>query len=349
MTRGVGEPLFTHDLKRWQAWQDRQRRLSRWANRARHAASAEHSVTPLMITGPPDAEVIVAFDTTNPPMVRTFAAVIRTLRAQGTTVAVVDAGDARLRGEIAAPTEALDPQLLHAAVYLSIGHFARVGQSAWRASRRSGGRFTILQHGLLTPFTPPLAVGSHLLAWSDADAVYWSAARADISTATVGAPPLVWAREDASTKTGGSSLDRPLFLGQMHGAELPWRTKVGTAVYFCRRTGAEYRPHPSEQSALARAAHRLLRTAGVTFESGGPALSAERRPVVSMFSTGLLEAAAAGLHTYGFAVRPPQWLEAFWERYQIGRWPDRPTQLDPSLIPGTSAEVVSSIVREVTP
>jgi hypothetical protein len=68
-----------------------------------------------------------------------------------------------------------------------------------------------------------------------------------------------------------------------------------------------------------------------------------------MFSTGLIEAAAAGLHTYGYAVRPPQWLEAFWERYQIGQWPERPTQLDPSLIPGTSADVVSSIVREVTP
>jgi hypothetical protein len=135
----------------------------------------------------------------------------------------------------------------------------------------------------------------------------------------------------------------------MHGAELPWHTKIGTAVDFCRRTGAEYRPHPSEQSVLARAAHNILRTAGVTLETGGTALTTERRPVVSMFSTGLIEAAAAGLHTYGYAVRPPQWLEAFWERYQIGQWPERPTQLDPSLIPGTSADVVSSIVREVTP
>lgn len=350
MTIGTVEPVVSRDLETWQTWQKRRRRLSRALHTVRRAAGTRPVEPQLQLTGTPDADVVVGFDTTNPPMVRTFEAVIRALQARGTTVSAVDAGDARLRPLVDAPTSPLNPGALHASTYVSIGHFAPVGHAVWRASRRQGGRFVVLQHGLLTPFVPPLASGSHLLAWTSADAQYWSAARADVTSAVVGSAPLAWARQDsAESPRAVAHLDRPLFLGQMHGAELSWPTKIASAVTFCTQTGADYRPHPSEVSLLSRSAHRALRTAGVTVATDDAPLTSVDRPLVSMFSTGLLEAAAAGLRTYGFAQNPPRWLESFWDRYRIGTWPHTPTQVDPSLLQHTPETAVDAIVHEVAP
>ena len=350
MTIGTVEPVVSRDLETWQTWQKRRRRLSRALHTVRRAAGTRPVEPQLQLTGTPDADVVVGFDTTNPPMVRTFEAVIRALQARGTTVSAVDAGDARLRPLVDAPTSPLNPGALHASTYVSIGHFAPVGHAVWRASRRQGGRFVVLQHGLLTPFVPPLASGSHLLAWTSADAQYWSAARADVTSAVVWSAPLAWARQDsAESPRAVAHLDRPLFLGQMHGAELSWPTKITSALTFCTQTGADYRPHPSEISLLSRSAHRALRTAGVTVAIDAAPLTSVDRPLVSMFSTGLVEAAAAGLRTYGFAQSPPRWLNSFWDRYRIGTWPHTPTQVDPTLLQHTPETAVDAIVHEVAP
>ena len=52
----------------------------------------------------------------------------------------------------------------------------------------------------------------------------------------------------------------------------------------------------------------------------GDALTEVDAPVGSVFSTGVLEAAARGLPARVTYPAPPRWLEAFWDRYGMARW-----------------------------
>ena len=51
--------------------------------------------------------------------------------------------------------------------------------------------------------------------------------------------------------------------------------------------------------------------------------------VVSVFSTGILEAAARGVPAWAAYDRPPAWLEEFWERYAMSRYGAAPTPAPP--------------------
>jgi hypothetical protein len=48
-------------------------------------------------------------------------------------------------------------------------------------------------------------------------------------------------------------------------------------------------------------------------------------PIVSIFSTGVLEASARGRKAWVEFPRPPAWLGEFWERYGMHRYGDTPT------------------------
>ncbi|WP_106818039.1 hypothetical protein [Janibacter massiliensis] len=230
------------------------------------------------------------------------------------------------------------PRLAEVDTVSAAGHYTGLGGAAYDWSRRRGARFVTVQHGLLTPYAPPLAPGTTLLAWSAADADFWRSGRDDVTTHVVGSQLL---REAAARPAEVHPDDRPVFLGQLHGAELSRWGMARTAGGFCRATHAIYRPHPSERDRLSRWQHALWRRRGITVEDPGTPLTSIDRPVVGMFSTGVLEAAARGIPSWVTHVAPPAWLKEFWERYGLSRWGDDPTPA-PSLPPVEPAAAIAA-------
>ena len=114
---------------------------------------------------------------------------------------------------------------------------------------------------------------------------------------------------------------RLTYLGQMHAAELPRRKLAQSAAAFCRSHSAVYRPHPSERDRLSRVAHSIYGRLGITVDGSAP-LAELSGPVVSVFSTGVLEAAAQGRDAWVDFHEPPAWLSEFWDRYGMHRFGD---------------------------
>ena len=210
---------------------------------------------------------------------------------------------------------------------LSLGSFNPLSGEVAAWAKPRGARHVVVQHGLLTRWAPPLADGDHLLAWSDADAAYWSAGRSSITSETVGSQLLALAgrRPKAPLKN-----ERPVLLGQLHGTELTRREALLTYVRLAREADVDYRPHPNERDLASRAAHRLMRRAGLRFAESTGSLLDLHRPVVSIFSTGTLEAAQRGLPAWVVHAAPPPWIEDLWERYALSRWGADPTPAWPA-------------------
>lgn len=208
---------------------------------------------------------------------------------------------------------------------LSLGHWLGAGSIAQSVADRTGAASYVVQHGALTPLAPPLAEGVQLLSWSQADGDFWRSGREDITVLDVGSQ-MLW---DASkARVDSEDVDpqaQAVFLGQLHGIELPLRVSAGSALAFCRKHGAVYRPHPSEKDAIARAVHAGFARLGVEIEPPTAPLTTSSRPVVSVFSTGVLEAAAKGIPSWVSAQRPPAWLFEFWDRYGMKPYGGEPT------------------------
>lgn len=211
--------------------------------------------------------------------------------------------------------------------------------AAAAAPRMRDARLVVVQHGLLTPLAPPLPRDATLLAWSRADAEFYTSGRADTHSHVLGSQ-LLWT---AAQRQAPARTERPLYLGQLHGAELPRSSMTRAAFSTCRAAQAIYRPHPAEKDRISRWTHRLMGLSGITVMAGGPSLAQAGAPVISVFSTGVLEAAAAGLDAYVSYPRPPRWLGEFWERYQMRRWGGEATPSPP--IPDTEpAKAIASWV-----
>ncbi|MGB7820412.1 MAG: RNA-binding protein [Ornithinibacter sp.] len=230
-------------------------------------------------------------------------------------------------------------------VVLSTGHHQRLGALAQRASDEVGAQFVTVQGGLITPHAPPLASGTTLLAWTGADADYWRSGRDDVAARVVGSQ-LLW---DAATHPGEPPEPgtHPVWLGQLNGVdELPRRVLADTAEAFCKAERATYRPHPAERDRRSRATHRHLETEGIEVDRSTAALRELNAPVVSIFSTGVLEAATAGLPAWVYLPDPPPWVVELWSRYGLARWGDDPT--DPAPRPSLEpARAVAHVVREL--
>ena len=65
--------------------------------------------------------------------------------------------------------------------------------------------------------------------------------------------------------------------------------------------------------------------AGIAVDRSGTPLVDLVAPMVSVFSTGVLEAAAQGRDAWVDFPRPPAWLGEFWERYGMHRLGSDPT------------------------
>ena len=206
---------------------------------------------------------------------------------------------------------------------LSLGSYLGLSAQVKTLTRGSDVRFNVVQHGLLTPWSPPAAQGDHLLAWTHADAEYWRSRTPGVTTEVVGSQ-MLW---NATQLPAATVVDeRPVMLGQLHGIELRKDDALRAYLRFCRGEGVSYRPHPNEADALSRGAHRVMRAAGIDFETSGRPLVDLGRPVVSIFSTGSLEAAHRGLPAWVTHPSPPGWVRDFWSRYKLRTWGSEPTQ-----------------------
>jgi hypothetical protein len=151
-----------------------------------------------------------------------------------------------------------------------------------------------------------------------------------VSVEVVGSQLLWQAGARSETGPGPSSTSggegAPLvYLGQGHAAEIQRARMVEAALLFCREHHATYRPHPSERDRLSLMTLNAYQRAGITVDSGSVPLADLPGPVVSVFSTGILEAAARGRDAWVDFPRPPAWLSEFWERYGMSRFGGAPT------------------------
>ena len=143
------------------------------------------------------------------------------------------------------------------------------------------------------------------------------------------ASQLLWRAAQEPPADAGSDA-APTFLGQLHGVELGRAYMTATSHDFCRATGALYRPHPAERDRLSRWTHAAWEREGITIDRSGTPLVETRSPVVSVFSTGVLEAAARGLAAWVHAPGAPDWLSALHARYSMSPWGASPTPPPPA-------------------
>ena len=111
----------------------------------------------------------------------------------------------------------------------------------------------------------------------------------------------------------------------MHGAELPRASFAYASHSFLKKFGGTYRPHPSEKDKLSVLTHKLWEKEGIRIDRSSTPLNEVPNPVVSIFSTGVLEAAIRGIPAWVYHPAPPTWLVEFWDRYGMNQWGQEPT------------------------
>lgn len=320
--------VFRRDLDDWLRWQAAARPVRRVvaAVRSRADLLGRSGSRPLglLSLGGPDADLLVTVEATHRSFVAAVLAPLRLLPKERVAV-LIGLGPAAappaglpewvLAGAVAVDREALWERL-HPRAVLAAGHYTAAGSAAWQLARSADSHFVVAQHGLLTPFAPPLPPRAHLAAWSAADADFWTRGRPDVRTTVVGSQ-LLW---ESSRPERTLADDRPVYLGQLHAAELPTRGLADAARGFCLAHDATYRPHPSENDRLSRLRHRAWQRSGVEVDAAGGDLATLDRPVVGVFSTGVLEAAAAGLPAWVDYPDPPPWIRGLWERHDLRRF-----------------------------
>lgn len=317
--------IHANDLAAWRRWQESRHRL----RQVRHAVRRGPGPQPesfVLTTYDPEPRLLVALDSSSPT---SHAALVEPLAHLDLPVAVLSPGPAPDLGRQALTQQDVGTDLPVAlrgvGAVVSLGHYLPRGELAHHWTRTLRARSVVVQHGALTPYAPPLPPGAHLLAWSDADADYWRTGRTDVEHEAVGSQ-LLWHAVDQRPEPGADT--RLTYLGQMHAAELPRARLVRASAAHCRAHDAVYRPHPSERDRLSRLAHDGFRRLGITVDDSTP-LARLAGPVVSVFSTGVIEAAAQGRDAWVDFPRPPAWLAEFWERYGMHRSGSTPTPPPP--------------------
>lgn len=310
------------DLDAWQRWRDQQTPLRTLKRRVRASGTpARYAWT--NSAEPPRAAVGVAATTASGRAA--LLAPLEHLHDTPTVVLSDQAIDHHLSGW-RRTTVALSDSIR---VVLADGHYLALGHDLWLFARHRHVPYFVVQHGLITPLAPPLAPGCTLLAWSTADGLFWRCERSDVEVEVVGSQ-LLWNAADGAGRVSSASpssmRDQPIvYLGQGHAAEISRTRTIGAAIRFCRDHGATYRPHPSERDRLSLMALDAYRRTGIKVDEADVPLVDLPNAVVSVFSTGILEAAARGRDAWVDFPRPPAWLEEFWDRYGMHRFGSAPT------------------------
>ncbi len=345
MGHGLKHPV---DLNAWRRWHEARHPVRRVARVARARLRPPTGVCVDVFTPGPDADVLVAVEATHASVDRAVVAPLTHLPAERTSVVAPTgwqpptAYTAHQRRSI--PLAELS-SVVTPRVVLAAGHYTAIGAAAFELAEDHGLPFIVSQHGALTPFAPPLPRTARLLAWSETDGGFWTAGRQDVVVTSVGSQ-LLWAagRGLASVASAPSSTSNALvYLGQGHAAEISRARLVHAALTTCREHGATYRPHPSESDVTSRAVLATYSKAGITLDTSGRPLVDLEAGIVSVFSTGVLEAAARGRDAWVDFPRPPSWLGEFWERYGMHRLGSPPTPV-PALPDQEPARRIAEIV-----
>ena len=336
------------DIDAWAAWQKRQNTL-RWAKtearsligRLRGGGSVEQEgpVGGVLYTRGAVPRVLIVLDSFSPTSRNSLLEPLKHLENVGVALWVPEDASEYLNGQYATERYSRDAwteqevtgnqlqELLPGVrVVLSLGHYLARGAVAYEFSRAIGAEYWVVQHGLLVPQAPPLPVGCTLLAFSEADAEFWASGRRDVTTHTVGSQLLYLAAQKAAgAEAQQQDHLEPIFLGQMHGAELPRASFAYASHSFLKKFGGSYRPHPSEKDKLSVLTHKLWEKEVIRIDRSGTPLNEVPNPVVSIFSTGVLEAAIRGIPAWVYHPAPPAWLVEFWDRYGMNQWGQEPT------------------------
>lgn len=334
------------DLDAWQAWQRRQKKL-KWAkyklnsllDSARSRTVAEEPVRGLLYTRGTKPQVLIVMDSFSPTNRNAILEPLKYLDAVDVALWVPEDASEYLDGQYASARysrkdwseqeisgDELKSLLPDIRIVLSAAQFLGRGAAAYEFSRAIGAEYWMVQHGLLVPQAPPLPVGCTLLAFSEADAQFWASGRRDVTTHAVGSQLLYLAAQKAAGAEAQKQNDlEPIFLGQMHGAELPRASFAYASHSFLKKFGGIYRPHPSEKDKLSVLTHQLWEKEGIRIDRSGTPLNEVPNPVVSIFSTGVLEAAIRGIPAWVYHPAPPAWLVEFWDRYGMNQWGQEPT------------------------
>ena len=334
------------DLDAWQAWQRRQKKL-KWAkyklkallDSARSRTIAEEPVRGLLYTRGAKPQVLIVMDSFSPTNRNAILEPLKHLGAVDVALWVPEDASEYLDGQYASERysrkdwseqeisgDELMRLLPDVRIVLSAAQFLGRGAVAYEFSRAIGAEYWMVQHGLLVPQAPPLPVGCTLLAFSEADAEFWASGRRDVTTHAVGSQLLYLAAQKAAGAEAQKQNDlEPIFLGQMHGAELPRASFAYASHSFLKKFGGTYRPHPSEKDKLSVLTHKLWEKEGIRIDRSGTPLNEVPNPVVSIFSTGVLEAAIRGIPAWVYHPAPPAWLVEFWDRYGMNQWGQEPT------------------------
>lgn len=334
------------DLDAWQAWQRRQKKL-KWAkyklnsllDSARSRTVAEEPVRGLLYTRGTKPQVLIVMDSFSPTNRNAILEPLKYLDAVDVALWVPEDASEYLDGQYASERysrkdwseqeisgDELKSLLPDVRIVLSAAQFLGRGAAAYEFSRAIGAEYWMVQHGLLVPQAPPLPVGCTLLAFSEADAQFWASGRRDVTTHAVGSQLLYLAAQKAAGAEAQKQNDlEPIFLGQMHGAELPRASFAYASHSFLKKFGGSYRPHPSEKDKLSVLTHKLWEKEGIRIDRSGIPLNEVPNPVVSIFSTGVLEAAIRGIPAWVYHPAPPAWLVEFWDRYGMNQWGQEPT------------------------
>ena len=240
------------ELDDWRRWQARRRPLRVAKDALLRATRPGQRLSATLTRAGPEPRLLVVTDARSPSHDAALLAPLDWLPPE--EVAVISSRpvrdalpEASWLEEHISPESIVDGYPSVRAVY-AVGNFLPLSRAVYEALRGRGTRFLVGQHGVLTPYAPPLPQGCDLLAWTDADSEFWCAARPDVTSHVVGSPLLERAASEGSTGEGAEMV----FLGQLHGAELPRRQLAVAAEQFCRSTGATYRPHPSERDRTSR-------------------------------------------------------------------------------------------------
>lgn len=322
------------DLSTWQEWSQKQRRveqgLKRLKSGGRRSQGASSPGEPTLYLPEGSPQYLVVVDKFTPSCAAAVRAPLKYLPPERTAVlAPADfvGGDLlqRHRVEFWSGRQQL-PSTVRAV--LSLGSYLHLSAEAkvWATERDVP--FYLVQHGVLTPWSPPPAPGDHVLAWTAQDADFWICGRSDVAATVVGSQMLWEASGTKSATVTGS--DRPIVLGQLHGTELARRSSFATYWDFCRQVPSDYRPHPNEQDLVSRVLHRVMQQGGITFDHSRESLLELGRPVVSIFSTGTLEMAQHGVPAWVYHPEPEDWIRNLWERYGLAEWGGEPTPAWPT-------------------
>lgn len=330
MTNAPAGGVLYSDMEGWQRWQRRQMPVLR---RLRDCVEPRRRAEPeLTITrwGAGDSPVVlVALDSGSPSQIPALLDPARHLLELEIPLAVLApfaaaqaAAEVLPKATGSSSRVGLDGSFnMPLSAVLSAGDHLPAGRLALGLAREQSRPYIVVQHGILTPFAPPLPPDAHLLAWNEADTRFWTAGTR-IRTEVVGSQLLWRAAQRSHSPDGGTLADKAVgvtFLGQLHGAELPREITRRSVARLSTESPVIYRPHPGEQDIASRVQHRIWGRRGVVVATQG-LLDDSPGAILSHFSTGILESAALGLPAYAYCADPPTWLRQLWSRYEMAQW-----------------------------